>query len=128
MIYSWRKLLDEYTASHKTTSKILLTEAYASLQHTMQYYVSNDGQLGAHMPFNFGLIYVTNRTSAQTLKADISRWLDYMPDKHTPNWVVSFMVIIFSININNMQISDNELNIIFVAHKPGQNITFLDPK
>lgn len=89
MIYDWRKMLDEYRDEHKTASKILLTEAYASLQDTMRFYQSSDGRQGAHMPFNFGLIYVNSDTTAQRLKEDINRWLDYMPQKHTPNWVVS---------------------------------------
>lgn len=91
MIYDWRKLLDEYRDEHKTESKILLTEAYASLQDTMRFYQSSDGRQGAHMPFNFGLIYVNSGTSGQSLKGDINRWLDYMPQEHTPNWVVRFV-------------------------------------
>lgn len=88
MIYAWRKMLDEYRDNHETDSKILLTEAYASLADTMRFYESADGQQGAHMPFNFGLIYINAQATAQSIKEDINRWLDYMPDHHTPNWVV----------------------------------------
>lgn len=88
MIYDWREMLDKYANDHKTPTKILLTEAYASLHDTMRYYRSADGREGAQMPFNFGLIYVNAQTSAQDFKEVINRWLDYMPQKYTPNWMV----------------------------------------
>lgn len=95
MIYDWRKMLDEYRDEHKLPSKILMTEAYASLPDTMRFYQSATGVQGAHMPFNFGLIYVNRHATAQSLKEDISRWLDNMPtQKHTPNWVVGVMEVL----------------------------------
>lgn len=54
----------------------------------MRYYVSENGTLGANMPFNFQLIYLENGFDARNIKGNIDFWLDNMPLGHTPNWVV----------------------------------------
>lgn len=67
-----------------------MTEAYASLTNTMRYYQSSDGKVeGVSMPFNFGLIYFDQSTSANRVKEAVNEWLTYMPVGKTPNWVSS---------------------------------------
>lgn len=87
MIYDWRNLLNEYSIQNNVSTKILMTEAYASIEDTMRYYVSANGTLGAHMPFNFQLIYIEGDVTAQHIKGNIDYWLNYMPEGLTPSWV-----------------------------------------
>lgn len=92
MIYDWRNMLDKWTNDHPgSETKILMTEAYTDIPNTMRFYESNDERrrLGAHMPFNFQLIYVSKEASAQHIKGNINTWLDNMPQGHTASWVVS---------------------------------------
>lgn len=90
MIYEWRKMLDKWTSDHPgSETKILMTEAYTDIPNTMRFYESNNGRLGAHMPFNFQLIYVPRNASAQHIKQNIDTWLNNMPQGHTASWVVS---------------------------------------
>ncbi|KAG4074473.1 hypothetical protein HA402_015762 [Bradysia odoriphaga] len=87
-IYDWRKMLDDFTSENSLPDKILMTEAYANAENTMRYYVSENGTLGANMPFNFQLIYLESGFDARNIKGNIDFWLDNMPMGHTPNWVV----------------------------------------
>jgi len=69
----------------------MITEAYTSMENTMRYY-GNETNLGAHMPFNFGLIDRLNDNSNATQFNDaINNWLDNMPDGKCANWVVSIV-------------------------------------
>uniref|UniRef100_A0A336M3M6 alpha-glucosidase n=1 Tax=Culicoides sonorensis TaxID=179676 RepID=A0A336M3M6_CULSO len=91
VVYEWREFLDNYTRTNNLTDdKILMTEAYASIEDTMRYYQSSDGKrMGAQMPFNFELIYnLENGTTAPRIKRSIDFWLDNMPSGRTPSWVV----------------------------------------
>lgn len=91
VVYEWREFLEKYTKDNDLTEdKILMTEAYASTADTMRYYESLDGKRkGAHMPFNFALIYdLANDTTASKIKSGIDNWLDNMPNGHTPSWVI----------------------------------------
>lgn len=91
VVYEWRAFLEKYTKDNNLTDdKILMTEAYASTEDTMRYYQSKDGrQKGAHMPFNFALIYdLANGTTAQRIKSGIDHWMANMPNGHTPSWVI----------------------------------------
>ncbi len=81
-------MLDSYTSDNSLPDKILMTEAYANADNTMRYYVSDNGTLGANMPFNFQLIYLESGFDARNIKGNIDYWLDNMPIGHTPNWVV----------------------------------------
>lgn len=89
MIYQWRKLVDDFSESHKTEPKVLMTEAYASLQLTFKYYTNGSVQ-GSHIPFNFELIQKVNiNSTAEDYKNSIESWLNGMPSGHMANWVVS---------------------------------------
>ncbi|XP_055540589.1 alpha-glucosidase-like [Wyeomyia smithii] len=88
VVYDWRDQLDQYSSENDRTV-ILMTEAYSSIEGTMLYYESaNRTRRGAHMPFNFQLIYdFKSDQNAVGLKRSIDWWLDNMPARHTPSWV-----------------------------------------
>ncbi|XP_063702269.1 alpha-glucosidase-like [Culicoides brevitarsis] len=91
VVYEWRDYLEKYTKDNNLTDdKILMTEAYASIGDTMRYYESKDGKRkGAHMPFNFELIYaLQDDPKAPRIKEGIENWLKNMPTGHTPSWVI----------------------------------------
>ncbi|XP_058449987.1 alpha-glucosidase-like [Malaya genurostris] len=88
VVYDWRDQMDQYSAENNRTI-ILMTEAYSTIEGTMLYYESaNRTRKGAHMPFNFQLIYdFKNGQNAVGLKASIDWWMNNMPARHTPSWV-----------------------------------------
>lgn len=89
LVYSWRQFLDEYVADNNVPYDIILmTEAYASTEDTMRYYKDSDGRKGAHMPFNFQLIFNFYRDAkAENIKNGIFEWLDHMLEGETADWV-----------------------------------------
>lgn len=90
LVYDWRELLDKYVEDKKLDYDIILmTEAYASTTDTMRYYIDKtSGRRGAHMPFNFQLIYSFYRDAkAEDIKRGIFEWLDNMPDGEVADWV-----------------------------------------
>jgi len=66
--------------------RILMTEAYASVEETMAYY-GNDTHPGAHFTFNFNL--VSRPTYAQDFDNLVHQWVDNVPKGKQSNWVVS---------------------------------------
>ncbi|XP_062551539.1 alpha-glucosidase-like [Armigeres subalbatus] len=88
VVYDWRDLMDTYSKENGRTI-ILMTEAYSSIEGTMLYYESaNRTRKGAHMPFNFQLIYDFKKDqNAVGLKQSIDWWMNHMPARHTPSWV-----------------------------------------
>ncbi|CAI6343576.1 unnamed protein product [Macrosiphum euphorbiae] len=87
MINQFRDVIDEYTLKDGK-SRVMITEAYTSLENTMRYY-GNETNLGAHMPFNFGLIDRLNKYSNATkFNEAINNWLDNMPDGKCANWAI----------------------------------------
>ncbi|EDS38953.1 neutral and basic amino acid transport protein rBAT [Culex quinquefasciatus] len=88
VVYNWRDQMDKYSAE-KGRTIILMTEAYSSIEGTMLYYESADRKRqGAHMPFNFQLIYdFKKEQNAVGLKNSIDWWMNNMPARHTPSWV-----------------------------------------
>lgn len=77
-----------------------MTEAYTTLANTILYYGSADGsRLGAHVPFNFGLITdLSNASSALDVRRVVDSWMGRMRTvgagavRMIPNWVVSSIV------------------------------------
>jgi alpha-glucosidase len=91
MVYQWRELMDNYKKEHGGSTRILMTEAYASLESKLEYYGDSFGRRGAEIPFNFELIDNINVDSTpQDYKDNIDLWIDNMPkaDDYVPNWVV----------------------------------------
>ncbi|XP_052892698.1 maltase A1-like [Anopheles moucheti] len=87
LIYDWRELFDTYKAADNVT-RLMMTEAYASLEQTMLWY-GNGNRKGSHIPFNFAMI---NRLSidsrANDFKEVIDEWLNAMPAGAQANWVL----------------------------------------
>lgn len=71
--------------------RVMLGEAYASINYTMMYY--SQAKNRTHMPFNFNFITYLNKTSsAVDIKNTISLWMDNMPKGQWANWVVSIPI------------------------------------
>lgn len=88
MVFQWRKLLDEFSASNNINKKILMLESYADIDLNMLFY-GNLTHLGAHFPFNFELIKNTNiNSTAKDFKTNVELWLNKMPKGHIANWVL----------------------------------------
>lgn len=88
MIYQWRTLLDEFAYTHDNISKVIMTEAYTSLENIIKYY--GDGKrLGSHVPFNFEVIsYVDRDSTAKDYYTRIMNFLTRVPKGQHPNWVL----------------------------------------
>lgn len=88
-VYQWRKLVDDFSKTFNIEPKVLMTEAYASIELTQRYY-GNGSVEGAQIPFNFELIKRVNiNSTAEDYKNAIEEWLTSMPTGHMANWVVS---------------------------------------
>lgn len=91
MAYQWRELLDDYKKKHGGNTRILMTEAYSTLENMILYYGDSSGRRGSQIPFNFELITNINQSSTpQDYKNYIDLWIDNMPQEsdYVPNWVV----------------------------------------
>ncbi|XP_001943317.1 maltase A1 isoform X1 [Acyrthosiphon pisum] len=87
MISQFRDVMEEYKLRDGKT-RVMITEAYTSMENTMRYY-GDETSLGAHMPFNFGLIDRLNEYSNATkFNEAINNWLDNMPEGKCANWVI----------------------------------------
>ncbi|KAI4499815.1 hypothetical protein M0802_005071 [Mischocyttarus mexicanus] len=82
LVQSWRDLLDEYSIKEKCP-KVLIIEAYASMNYTIEYY-----KHGAYFPFNFNFIDKLNKDStASDVAKYVEEWISSMPDGSVANWV-----------------------------------------
>lgn len=90
IVYDWRELLDDWKKEHGGDTRIFMTEAYSNLSFTMKYYQDDvTGRQGAHMPFNFGLIFDLNANSDSfSIRNSIANWLENMPQHHVPDFVL----------------------------------------
>lgn len=90
-IYYWRNMIDEYRVEKNIATDILImTEAYASIEDTMRYYRDpvNENRRGAHMPFNFQLIWAFQKNGkAADVKGSIDWFRSHMPSGESTNWV-----------------------------------------
>ncbi|KAH8355097.1 hypothetical protein KR093_005411 [Drosophila rubida] len=89
MVYQWREVLDDHRRIHGGNSSVLLIETYSPAWFTMQFY-GNRTVNGAHLPFNFNLITVMEKSglSAANVQQAIDLWLQNMPAGRTANWVL----------------------------------------
>ncbi|KAL6256798.1 hypothetical protein P5V15_011737 [Pogonomyrmex californicus] len=84
LVKSWRKILDDYAIRNNSTEKVMMTEAYTSLENTIKYY-----EFGSHIPFNFNFIMnVTASSNATHFKRIIDEWMNAMPKDCVANWVM----------------------------------------
>ncbi|CAK9805314.1 Maltase 1 [Anthophora plagiata] len=84
LIKSWRKFVDDYANERNQSEKVLLTEAYTSLENTLKYY-----EYGSNVPFNFKFIMDADETSnADHFKEIIDSWITRKPKDGVANWVM----------------------------------------
>ncbi|GFG37848.1 hypothetical protein Cfor_03156, partial [Coptotermes formosanus] len=88
MVVEWRELLDNKSREENRT-RVLMLEAYGTLDQTMRYYGTSSAP-GGHFPFNF--LFITDvhyepESSAEEISATINKYLDQITDGRTPNWV-----------------------------------------
>ncbi|XP_029050902.2 maltase 1-like isoform X1 [Osmia bicornis bicornis] len=84
LVQSWRDYVDQYAREKNEAEKVILTEAYTSWEHTIEYYNS-----GAHVPFNFKFIVEANDNSKPAdFQNIINKWMQMMPKGQVPNWVM----------------------------------------
>ncbi|RLU15109.1 hypothetical protein DMN91_012996 [Ooceraea biroi] len=84
LVQSWRKILDDYAHQYNTSEKVMMTEAYTSLENTIKYY-----NYGSHIPFNFNFIMDVDKDSnATAFKKIIDEWINAMPADGVANWVM----------------------------------------
>ncbi|CAL7944762.1 unnamed protein product [Xylocopa violacea] len=84
LVQSWRDFVDEYAKNENTSEKVLLTEAYTTLNNTLHYY-----KYGSNVPFNFNFIVGASATSNATdFKTIIDNWIAGTPSGDVPNWVM----------------------------------------
>lgn len=90
MVQQWRVLIDAYNAEKGGDTRVLFTEAYASIEDTIRYYTDEQGNPRANFPFNFVLIERLNENSkVPDFKREIDNWMSKVPAGATSNWVVS---------------------------------------
>lgn len=89
MVQQWRVMIDAYNKEKGGDTRVLFTEAYASIEDTVRYYADEEGQPRAHFPFNFVLIEKLNEgSSAASFSTEIEAWVK-AAGNNTSNWVVS---------------------------------------
>lgn len=82
--------MEEWKSQNGGETRILMAEAYASLQKKIEYY-GNGYRYGAQVPFNFEIM---DNIKASSTPADykecIDNWIDAMPKDPSivPNWVI----------------------------------------
>lgn len=71
--------------------RILVIEVYTTIDNAMQYYRYN-GKPAAHYPFNFFMLFVSNKNvNAAIMAKAMNTWIDNLPIDATPNWAVSLL-------------------------------------
>lgn len=102
MAYQWHEVLEKFKQDNGGETRILMTEAYTSLENIHRYY--GDGHRnGSQIPFNFEfLTNIKKDTSAKTIKEVIDRWLNTMPKGVHANWVVCAQSIDQNFDINQL--------------------------
>ncbi|XP_075210559.1 alpha-glucosidase-like [Lycorma delicatula] len=87
MVYEWREFLDSYAkCSPYNHTRIMLTEAYTSIDDITLYY-GNDTNQGAQLPFNFYLLYADIESNSTVYKYLIDLWFDNMVEGQWADWV-----------------------------------------
>ncbi|XP_063695522.1 maltase A3-like [Culicoides brevitarsis] len=87
MAYQWHAVLEEFRHDEV---KILMTEAYSSLDIIVEYY-GNSTHNGSQVPFNFEVLTKLKKdSSARDLKKIAENYLNYIPSGrgYLPNWVL----------------------------------------
>ncbi|XP_034830297.1 maltase 1-like [Maniola hyperantus] len=86
-VHEWRGFVDSYLQANGGDTRVIFSEGYANISMTMLYYGNEDGDIGAHFPFNFDFISdLSNTSTARDFGYTILKWLTYMPHGAVPNW------------------------------------------
>ncbi|XP_046401629.1 maltase A3-like [Ischnura elegans] len=86
VIEKFRARVDAFAAKTDGVTRVLMTEAYTSIENAMKYFGTPEHP-GSHMPFNFLLINNLGR-SASNFANGIAQWMDNLPKKGWANWLV----------------------------------------
>ncbi|XP_072936794.1 maltase A1-like [Epargyreus clarus] len=88
IVYEWREFVDKYLKDNGGDTRVLFSEGYANVTMTMLYYGNEEGEIGAHFPFNFDFVTdLSAKSNARDFVYIILRWLTYMPYGGVANWV-----------------------------------------
>ncbi|BFG05999.1 maltase A2 [Drosophila madeirensis] len=122
LMYEWRAFLDQYRAENGGDSRVLLAEAFSSVE-TLSAYFGNGTHLGTQLPMNFQLMYLSGYSSARDVVNSIDYWMNTMWKEHqTANWVVG--------NHDTNRVADRmgahkvDLLNVIVSALPGASITY----
>lgn len=76
-IYEARAMMDRFVnASTDKVTKLMMTEAYASIPQQVLWYGNDEETLGSHFPFNFALITdLTKDSNAADFKKSADSWV-----------------------------------------------------
>lgn len=76
-IYDVRTMMDKFVANSKDkVTKLMMTEAYASIEEQVLWYGRGNDTLGSHFPFNFALISdLTRNSTAADFKSATDKWV-----------------------------------------------------
>ncbi|CAG9805325.1 unnamed protein product [Chironomus riparius] len=91
LVYDWHDLFVSYTKEHGGDTRIIMTEAYTTLEKTLDFYGNPFGRVGSQVPFNFEMInYINVNSTPADYKTQIDAWINNMPksSEFVPNWVV----------------------------------------
>ena len=91
LVYDWHDLFVNYTKQHGGDTRIIMTEAYTTLEKTLDFYGNPFGRVGSQIPFNFEMInYINVNSTPADYKTQIDAWINNMPkgSEFVPNWVV----------------------------------------
>ncbi|XP_071453870.1 maltase A3-like [Hetaerina americana] len=86
VIERFRARVDAFAAESDNVTRVLMTEAYTSIENAMKYF-GNETVPGSHMPFNFLLINNLGRW-AKNFSDAVSLWMDNLPERGWANWLV----------------------------------------
>jgi len=121
IIYDWREVLDKYTEGKDTPDRIILAEAYSPMETKMKYY-GNGTRKGAQFPFNFLLLELDEKSTADDYIGKVNEWMTKMPQHETANWVFG--------NHDKPRIADRlgrdrtTLANLFILSLPGITVTY----
>uniref|UniRef100_A0A1I8PUB2 alpha-glucosidase n=1 Tax=Stomoxys calcitrans TaxID=35570 RepID=A0A1I8PUB2_STOCA len=122
LLYEWREFLEQYQKKNGGETRVLLAEAYSSVE-TLSEYFGNGTHSGAHLPMNFNLMYLNGYSTARDMENSINYWMHTMWTNHqTANWVVG--------NHDNNRVADRmghhkvDLLNIIVNTLPGASVTY----
>ncbi|KAM7343925.1 maltase A2 [Cochliomyia hominivorax] len=122
LLYEWRQFLQDYQKKNGGDTRVLLAEAYSSIE-TLSSYFGNGTHWGAQLPMNFNLMYLNGFSTAKDVENSCNYWMDTMWKTHqTANWVIG--------NHDNGRVANRlgkhkvDLLNIIVHSLPGTPVTY----